>query len=419
MTAEQLVLWNAHLADAERPLDDTRWSVTIVGDRIHAVHPIDGAERPVDAIDLDGASIAPGMIDAHLHALSGEIVRNPGFGPPPELKGGEPRPRELGYFVLAALAKAIVESGFTTVRDVGSDDLEGVALRQAVDLGIVPGPQVLSCGRIVSATSPGGVLFTPMYRQADGPHEVRKAVREQIRDGADFIKIMATGARSVERENPEPAQLTREEIAVAVEEAHRLGLRVAAHAEGLTGTRIAVEEGVDTIEHGLAVHRDPALLELMAEKGTTLVPTLSTFHDLAERFPESFPQVLVDQAKRQLEEAYQSVAAARAAGVAIALGHDSGPPGDAAIELIRLVDAGLTPREGLDAATRSAALALGLEDRGLVAQGQRADLVIIDRHPLRDISVLHDRAALRGVVKAGDVVYARSAEDQSLRALEG
>lgn len=419
MTADRLLLWNAYLADAERPLDDTRWSVALAAGRIAAIEPIDGRERPAEAIDLGGATIAPGMVDAHLHALSGEVVRNPGFGPPPELKGGEPRPRELGYFVLTALARAILESGFTTVRDVGSDDLEGVALRQAVELGIVTGPQVLSCGRIVSATSPGGVLFTPMYRQADGPDEVRKAVREQIRDGADFIKIMATGARSVERENPEPAQLTRAEIATAVEEAHRLGLRVAAHAEGLTGTRIAVEEGVDTIEHGLALHRDPSLLDLMARQGTTLVPTLSTFHDLAERFTESFPQVLVDQAKRQLDEAYRTVAAARAAGVAIALGHDSGPPGDAAIELVRLVDAGLSPQEGLGAATRSAALALGLEDRGLIGEGQRADLVIVDRHPLRDIGVLHDPAALRAVIKAGEIVYARPAADQSLRALEG
>src|SRR5699024_11140066 len=149
--------------------------------------------------------------------------------------------------------------------------------------GVVPGPDVLSCGRILSATSPGGAVFTPMYRQADGPDEIRKAVREQVRDGADFIKIMATGARSVERENPEPAQLTREEIATVVEEAHRIGLRVAAHAEGLEGTRLAIEEGVDTIEHGLSLHRDPRLLELMAEKDITLVPTLSTFHDLAEQ----------------------------------------------------------------------------------------------------------------------------------------
>jgi len=116
----------------------------------------------------------PGLIDAHMHVLSSEITRNPGFGPPPALKGGEPRARELGYFVLAAMAKAVLEAGITTVRDVGCDDYEAIVLRQAVNLGVVPGPQVLSCGRIISATSPGGVLFEAMYRQADGPDEVRR-----------------------------------------------------------------------------------------------------------------------------------------------------------------------------------------------------------------------------------------------------
>ena len=125
-----------------------------------------------------------------------------------------------------------------------------------------------------------------MYREADGPWEMRKAVREQIRDGADYIKIMATGARSVEREDPEPAQMTLEEVAAVVDEAHRLGYRVAAHAEGLRGARNAIEAGVDTVEHGLALHRAPELLATMAERGIVLVPTLSTFHDLAERFAD-------------------------------------------------------------------------------------------------------------------------------------
>ena len=156
----------------------------------------------------------------------------------------------------------------------------------------------------LSATSPGGRMFGTMYAEADGPWEMRRAVREQLRRGADFIKLMATGARSVEREDPEPAQLTREEVAAIVDEAHRIGLRVAAHAEGLAGTRVAVEEGVDTIEHGLALHREPALLAAMAERGQVLVPTLSTFHDLAERFAPEWVPRLVDQAKRQLDEAY-------------------------------------------------------------------------------------------------------------------
>ena len=224
------------------------------------------------------------------------------------------------------MARVLLDAGITTVRDVGGYGGEAIVLRQAIDLGIVPGPRILSCGRILSATSPGAVIFGTMYRAADGPWEMRKAVREQIRDGADYIKIMATGARSVVREDPEPAQMTRDEVAAVVDEAHRMGYRVAAHAEGLGGARIAVEEGVDTIEHGLSLHRAPELLALMAERGIVLVPTLSTFVDLAERFADDFPPRLVEQAKRQADDAHATLRAAHAAGVTLAMGYDSGPP---------------------------------------------------------------------------------------------
>ena len=173
---------------------------------------------------------------------------------------------------------------------------------------------------------------------------------------------MATGARSVAREDPEPAQMTREELRAIVDEAHRMGFRVAAHAEGLEGTRMAVEEGVDTVEHGLALHRDPALLEEMAARGIVLVPTLTTFHDLAERFAPEFVPALVDQAKRQLEEAYLTLVAARTAGVTLAMGFDSGPPGASAAELVRMVEGGLTSAEGLAAATAGSAAALGSDE---------------------------------------------------------
>ena len=120
-----------------------------------------------------------------------------------------------------------------------------------------------------------------MYREADGPDEVRRAVREQLRHGADFVKVMTTGARSVELEDPNPAQLPRDEMETLVEEAHRLGYRVAAHAEGLAGTELAVEAGIDTIEHGMYLNEGPDLLERMAEQGQVLVPTLSCFYGVA------------------------------------------------------------------------------------------------------------------------------------------
>ena len=136
--------------------------------------------------------------------------------------------------------------------------------------------------------------------------------------------------------------MTNEEMAAIVDESHRMGRRVAAHAEGLAGTRWAIEAGADTIEHGLALHRDPALLDEMAKRGTVLVPTLTTFHDLAERFASDFAPPLVEQAKRQLEEALKTVGRLRSAGVTLALGYDSGPPGASANELLRLAEAGLS-----------------------------------------------------------------------------
>jgi imidazolonepropionase-like amidohydrolase len=290
------------------------------------------------------------------------------------------------------------------VRDVGSYDDEAIVLREAVRLGLIEGPRVLSCGRIISATAPGGALFGTMYREADGPDDMRRAVREQLRRGADFIKLMATGARSVLAEDPEPAQMTVGELGAIVGEAHRIGVRVAAHAEGLEGTRLAIDQGVDTIEHGLSLHREPELLERMAARGIVLVPTLSTFHDLAERFTDLFAPALVDQAKRQLEEAYETLRAARAGGVTLAMGHDSGPPGDNAIELVRMVDGGLSAMEGIVAATHGSARALGLSDVGVVESGGAADLLVIDGDPLKNVRVLGDPERIWMVIKDGQAV---------------
>jgi imidazolonepropionase-like amidohydrolase len=361
-------------------------------------------DPPPDAVDLAGRTLMPGLIDAHAH-ISSDTERSPGFGPPPSLHGDDPRPPELGYFVLARTATALLGAGITTVRDVGSYGGEAIVLRRAIELGLVDGPRILSCGRILSATAPGARIFGTMYREADGPWEMRKAVREQIRDGADYIKIMATGARSVVREDPEPAQMTAEEVRAVVDEAHRMGFRVAAHAEGLGGARIAVEEGVDTIEHGLSLHRAPELLALMAERGIVLVPTLSTFADLAERFAGDFAPTLVEQAKRQAEDAHKTLDAAHAAGVTLAMGYDSGPPGASATELVRMAAAGLGAAAAITAATRGSAQALGLdEDLGTVEAGKTADLLVVDGDPLGDPSVLLDRSRIWLVVQAGRAV---------------
>jgi len=397
-----MVFANARVIDGtgRAPLEHAM--VRVEDGRIVEVAELDGAP-PENSTDLDGRTLMPGLIDAHAH-LSSDISRSPGFGPPPALHGELPRPRALGYFVLAKTARALLAAGVTTVRDVGSYDDEAIVLREAVRLGLVAGPRILSCGRIISATAPGGAIFGSMYREADGPDDMRKAVREQLRRGADFIKLMATGARSVLAEDPEPAQMTADELCAIVNEAHRLGVRVAAHVEGLAGARLAVDSGVDTIEHGLSLHREPALLDAMARQGIVLVPTLSTFHDLAERFTDDFAPPLVEQAKRQLQEAYLTLVAARTAGVTLAMGHDSGPPGANAIELVRMVEGGLSALEGIAAATHGSAQALGLPDVGTVTAGAVADLIVLDDDPLADVRVLCEPTRIRMVIQAGNHV---------------
>jgi imidazolonepropionase-like amidohydrolase len=397
----KILLWNARVLELDAP-----GFVALSHGRIAEVGAAAG-DPPPGAVDVGGRTILPGLIDAHVH-LSSDVSRSPGFGAPAPLYGEEPRPRELGWFVLANTARALLEAGITSVRDVGSYDDEAIVLRRAGELGLVEAPRILSCGRIITATSAGGALFGTMYHEADGPDEMRKAVREQIRRGADYVKLMATGARSVVREDPEPAQMTREEIAAVVDEAHRMGLRVAAHAEGLDGARLAVEEGVDTIEHGLSLHRAPEVLEQMAERGIVLVPTLSTFHDLAERFASEFAPALVEQAKRQRDEAYETLAAARSAGVTLAMGYDSGPPGANALELVRMVDGGLSPLEGIVAATQGSARALGLDDVGSLEPGCVADLVVVDGDPLADVRLLNQPDRIWLVVKEGRPVAGRA-----------
>ena len=373
-------------------------------------------------IDLGGRTLLPGLIDAHAH-VSGSGRR------PEPARGAEPMlPGTAAHFVGADLRRAL-RMGFTTMRDVGSYGDRVLEARQAMRYGAFRGPRLLTCGRIISATSPGGRFFDGMYREADGPDQIRQAVREQLRRGADFVKVMTTGARTVELEDPDTAQLTRAEVATVVEEAHRLGYQVAAHAEGLAGTEIAIEEGVDTVEHGMYLHRRPDLLERMAAGGQVLVPTLSCFYGVAgvagsgeEIDAESssltanscWSPLLVDLAKRHLEEADRTLAAARSAGVRIASGHDWNPIWNSAIEVVRLSHHGLGPRQALVAATDAAAYAVGLHDRvGTVEVGKLADLVVIDGDPTDDPRLLLDQHRIWLVIQLGALVAGAALENDA------
>ncbi len=363
---------------------------------------LDGATTPAGyrALDLGGRTVLPGLIDAHVHLSSLTMPA------PPQ---GEPAyERDVRPYGQAAASRAMLAGGITTARDLGSNGRELFALRRAIGAGLCPGPRLVLCGQIVSPTSPGGRLFAEMYRQADGPDEVRKAVREQIRQGADLIKVMTTGALTVPREGVEPAQMTAPELEAIVEESHRLGFRVASHAEGLPGIRLSVDCGVDTIEHGEALHRAPEVLAQMAERGIVLVPTLSVFELVAAERSCCFTHTLVEQAKRLREDAYTTVASAKAAGVTMVMGFDSGPHGANALEVVRMARAGLTPGEAIVAATSGAAAACALEDVGRIAPGQLADLLVVDGDPLSDIDVIADDARRWLVLLGGRAVAGRA-----------
>jgi imidazolonepropionase-like amidohydrolase len=367
----------------------------------------DGVPEGAIAVELQGRTLLPGLIDAHAHVKVERPVPDPGT---------EPLWPGLDAHLLAADLRETLRRGVTTVRDVGSYGDLVFEARQGMRYGAFRGPRLLSCGRIVSATGPGGRFFDGMYREADGADDVRRAVREQLRRGADFIKVMTTGARSVELEDPDPAQLTRGEIAALVGESHRQGYRVAAHCEGVAGTAIAIEEGIDTIEHGMYLNRRPDLLERMAAAGQVLVPTLSCFYGVAGLEPvvglddpaidagppSTWSPLLVELARYNLEQADLTLKAALAAGVRIAAGHDWHPFWNLSLEVRRMIAHGMTAARALSAATAGSAYALGLDAYvGTVAEGRLADLLIVDGDPVAAPELLADRDRVWLVLQRG------------------
>ena len=389
-------------------------------------------------LDVGRRVLMPGLTDAHTHA-SGRVP-NPAKGAEPPLPG------VAAHFLQAEL-RDYLRFGVTTIRVCGSQGLMPQVARQAMRYGAFRGPRLLTCGKIVSATAPGGRFYGDMYREADGPDDMRRAVREQIRAGADFVKVMTTGARSNELEDPEPLQLTEPELAAVTDEAHRLGYRVAAHAEGLDGCAAAIRHGVDTIEHGMYLHQRPELLEAMAAAGQVLVPTLSGYYWMAglgkavdpgtrpgtsaERAGEhadpasahadpasahadpGMPPILTGLAWHNLEQGAASMRAARLAGVPIALGSDVSLA--TGLEIQRMVHHGLTPGEALVAATRTAAEALGLgEHIGTVAEGKLADLIIVDGDPLTEPQLLADPGRIWLVLQLGVPVAGQALSSQAL-----
>jgi imidazolonepropionase-like amidohydrolase len=361
-------------------------------------------------IDAGQRVLLPGLIDAHTHA-AGSVPR--------VLKGAEEvLPGTAAHFLQAEL-RAYLRRGVTTIRVTGSQGLAPQEARQAMRYGAFRGPRVLTCGKIISATAPGGRFYGDMYREADGPDDVRRAVREQIRAGADFIKVMTTGARSNELEDPDPLQLTEAELTAVTDEAHRMGFRVSAHAEGLAGCEAAIAAGADTIEHGMYLHRQPGLLEAMAANGQVLVPTLAGYYWMADvadpdagthvEPPAHMTPTLTGLARENIDAGAATLQAANQAGVKVALGSDVSL--GTAAEILLMIRHGLSPAQALTAATSTAAQALGLDEHiGTVAEGRLADLLIVDGDPLADPRLLTDPSRIWLVLQLGAPVAGQALE---------
>ena len=385
---------NGRIFDGESMIDGH--AVLVEAERISRVAPesaFDGFAG--EEVDCSGCTVMPGLIDCHVHLLF----------------RGEPDPMavlaklDAAHAVVRALEHAAetLRGGTTSVRDCGGREYQEFAVRDACNEGRFPGPTVRAAGKMICMTGGHG---NRVGRVADGPDEVVKAVREQIHAGCDLVKIMATGGVMTPGVDPEDAHYSAEEMAVGIAEAKRFHRRTASHAQGSEGILNATRGGVTSIEHGIFMNEE--CCREMVERGTFLVPTLAALRHILGNVGAGIPDYVMEKAARCAQAHEQSVRMFRDAGGRIALGTDAGTPfnlhGRNSDELRFMVEVGLTNLEALQAGTSNAADLMGLDDRGRIAEGAAADLLVVDGDPSQDIEAAADRAHHRRVVKNGAVV---------------
>jgi imidazolonepropionase-like amidohydrolase len=368
-TPDPLVLRAPHLLDGTGGPAVPDAALLVEGGRVAYAGPAaglpEGAGR-LPSLNFPGATLLPGLVDVHVH-----LVASGG----PDLAADVPRTEAERMLAAVVNARRQLERGVTLVRDLGAPGAEAVLVGRAVEAGTVLGPRVVASGPAVTMTG-GHIPY--LGRVADGVDALRAAVRANLALGARCIKVVATGGVLTMGVDPREPAYTQPELDALVDEAHRLGLTVAAHAIGEGGVAAALRAGVDSVEHGMFL--DEAAIELFLQTGARLTATFSAPHGILSG--PSVPAWIKDRARPAAEAQVESFRAAVQAGVPTVAGTDAGTPdnphGEVAREVAFMVEAGLDVLQAVRAATAEAADLLGVEDRGALRQGAAADVLVAD-----------------------------------------
>jgi|ECHhosMinimDraft_1075155.scaffolds.fasta_scaffold00386_6 imidazolonepropionase-like amidohydrolase len=369
--------------------------------------------KPSKEYDVKNLYVIPGLIDLHTH-ISFD-------GSPSAWSLSSLLKDPVGFRAIKATleVRKYLESGFTTIRDLGSFNYEDLAIKRAINEGLIVGPNVFTSGKALSMTGGHGDLWVREELKSstfglivDGVENVRFNTRKLIKLGVDWIKILGTGGVASEGDYPDSPQFTYEELLAATYEAHSAKRYVAIHAHGPKGIELAIKAGADSIEHGSLLAEKPELATQMMEKSVALVPTLAVTSFVVKRgSEEGLPDYAIKKTEAVIGTHKKSVKIAKESKVLIAVGTDSGymvRHGESAWELKYLVEAGLNNLESLQAGTINAAKVLRIDNYyGSVEQGKIADLVVVKVNPLENIEGLINKENIVGVFKKGELLVNR------------